>query len=109
MDCFVLMARMEFDDLPVRIFANEVCMLHWLQYSKLTFDADIDAVVESQGLSRSQLLRVEAWEYRSGELVAIKHVMGFEHLLFGSDDQRDGISENARLHNEACDSERRSL
>lgn len=92
MDCFVLMARMEFDDLPVRIFANEVCMGHWLQYSrrfKLTFDADIDAVVESQGLSRSQLLRVEAWEYRGGELVAIKHVMGFEHLLFGSDSEGD--------------------
>ena len=49
MDCFVLMARMEFDDLPVRIFANEVCMLHWLQYSKLTFDADIDA---SGGVAR---------------------------------------------------------
>lgn len=102
MDCFVLMARMEFDDLPVRVFASETAMGHWLQFSKLTFDADIDAVVESQGLSRSQLLRVESWEYRSGELVSIKHVMSF------AGDERDGISENARLHNEACDSERHS-
>lgn len=89
MDCFVLMARMEFDDLPVRVFASETSMGHWLQFSKLTFDADIDAVVESQGLSRSQLMRVEAWEYRGGELVSIKHVMGFEHLPFGSDGEGD--------------------
>ncbi|MBU3742724.1 MAG: hypothetical protein FGM24_10630, partial [Candidatus Kapabacteria bacterium] len=41
MDCFVLMARMEFDDLPVRVFATETAMGHWLQFSKLTFDADI--------------------------------------------------------------------
>ena len=78
MDCFLLMARMEFDDLPLRVFATETAMEHWLQSSKDTFDLEIDEVADSHGLARSELLRIEAWEYRGGKLVGIKNVKEFE-------------------------------
>ena len=86
---YVLMARMEFDDLPIRIFASKESMGHWLQYSRSTFEQDIDAVVNAMMLSRSQLMRVEAWVYRNGELMDIEHVMGFEHLPYGSEGDGD--------------------
>lgn len=77
MNGYLLIARMEMDDLPLRWFANEVAMGHWLQFAPHSFEEEIDELVKRHGLSRSPLLRIEAWEYQLGELAGIKHVMGF--------------------------------
>ncbi len=80
MNGYLLMARMEMDDLPLRWFANEVSMGHWLQFSPSSFLDEIDDLVAKHRLSRSPLLRIEAWQYQDSELVKITHVMGFEHI-----------------------------
>lgn len=81
MNGVLLIARMQFDDLPIRLFSNRVSMGHWLQFSKGSFDETIDAIVEKHDLSRSQLLRIESWEYINGELFRVEHVMGsFEEI-----------------------------
>jgi len=76
MNGVLLVARMQFDDLPIRLFSNRVSMAHWLQFSKGTFDETIDSIVKKHDLSRSQLLRIESWEYINGELFRVEHVMG---------------------------------
>jgi len=80
MNGYLLMARMEMDDLPLRFFASVVSMGHWLQFSPSSFLDEIDDLVAKHGLSRSPLLRIEAWEYRDSELAKITHVMRFEHI-----------------------------
>ena len=76
MNGVLIVARMEFDDLPIRLFSNRVSMSHWLQFSKGTFDETIDAIVAKHKLPRSQLLGIESWEYINGELFRVEHIMG---------------------------------
>ncbi len=80
MNGYLLIARMEMDDLPLRFFATKKEMGEWLRVGDGTFEEEINRIVRLHGWSSSELLRIEAMRLRNGVPVAVEHVMGFEHV-----------------------------
>ena len=74
MNGYLLIARMEMDDLPLRLFATKKEMGEWLRSSDGTFEDEINRIVRLHGWS------VEAMQFRNGKPVKVEHVMGFEHV-----------------------------
>jgi len=80
MNGYLLFARMKLDDLPIQLFANKKEMGEWLRAGELSFEDSIDKVAKVLNVSTSELLRIEAIQFRNGRPVQLVHVMGFEHL-----------------------------
>lgn len=81
MNGYLLITRMEMDDLPLRFFGTKKEMGEWLRTdSDGTFEDEIKRIVRLNGWSSSELLRVEAMRFVNGIPVSVEHVMGFEHV-----------------------------
>jgi hypothetical protein len=81
MNGYLLIARMEMDDLPLRFFATKKEMGEWLRTDcDGTCEDDIKRIVRLHGWAASELLRNEAMQIRNGKPVKVEHVLGFEHV-----------------------------
>lgn len=80
MNGWLLVARMKMDDLPIGLFANKKEMGEWLRAGDEAVEEVVDKVAKVLDMPTSELLRIEAIQFRNGRPVQLVHVMGFEHV-----------------------------